>query len=180
MTVTEGISSQAESSNTRYYQSHLSQTLIEKISMIAISESLAMSASTVIQNFKEFAFNTILTKLPTNMRWYEYSFKKGKMSFITQNFDPLNTIVILDGRTQTTIRNHFQRYSRQARSRVRHVQIINLLDVQSHEYKTLKRYWNLRSSIFKLKLNQSGSVCSNKIVVNSVINNFNIRLFICT
>ena len=53
------------------------------------------------------------------MSWDEYGFKKGKMSFIAQDFDSLKVITILDGRTQATIRNHFLRYSRQDRNRVK-------------------------------------------------------------
>lgn len=41
------------------------------------------------------------------------------MSFIAQDFDSRKIIAILDGRTQVTIRNHFLRYSRQVRSRVK-------------------------------------------------------------
>ncbi|RSI80617.1 Transposase [Streptococcus mitis] len=50
------------------------------------------------------------------MSWNKYSFKKGKMSFIAQDFDSNKILVILDGRTQATIRNHFLRYSRQVRN----------------------------------------------------------------
>ena len=53
------------------------------------------------------------------MSWDEYSFKKGKMSFIAQDFDSKKIVTILDGRTQATIRNHFLRYSSQVRSRVK-------------------------------------------------------------
>ncbi|WP_161800917.1 transposase, partial [Streptococcus pseudopneumoniae] len=48
-----------------------------------------------------------------------YSFKKGKMSFIAQDFDSRKIVTILDGRTQVTIRNHFLRYSGKMRSRVK-------------------------------------------------------------
>ena len=41
------------------------------------------------------------------------------MSFIAQDFDSRKIVAILDGRTQATIRNHFLRYSRQVRSRVK-------------------------------------------------------------
>ncbi len=41
------------------------------------------------------------------------------MSFIAQDFDSRRILAILDGRTQATIRNHFLRYSRQVRSRVK-------------------------------------------------------------
>ncbi|MGQ7387945.1 transposase, partial [Streptococcus suis] len=53
------------------------------------------------------------------MRWDEYAFKKGKMSFIAQDFNSLNVIAILEGRTQATIRNHFLRYPRKVRDQVR-------------------------------------------------------------
>ena len=53
------------------------------------------------------------------MSWDEYSFKKGKMSFLAQDFDSLTILAILDGRTHATIRNHFLRYSRQVRNRVK-------------------------------------------------------------
>ena len=97
----------------------IAQKLIEKISMTAIAESLAVSTSTVIRKLKEFKFKTDLSYLPTHMSWDEYSFKKGKMSFIAQDFDSRRIIAILDGRTQATIRNHFLRYSRQVRNGVR-------------------------------------------------------------
>ena len=87
--------------------------------MTAIAESLSISTSTVIRKLKEFKFKTDLSSLPTHMSWDEYGFKKGKMSFIAQDFDSRKIVAILDGRTQVTIRNHFLRYSRQVRSRVK-------------------------------------------------------------
>lgn len=87
--------------------------------MTAIAESLSVSTSTVIRKLKEFKFKTDLSFLPTHMSWDEYSFKKGKMSFIAQDFDSRKIVVILDGRTQVTIRNHFLHYSSQVRSRVK-------------------------------------------------------------
>ena len=45
------------------------------------------------------------------------------MSFIAQDFDFRKIIAILDGRTQSTIRNHFLRYSRQVRN---HVKVITM------------------------------------------------------
>ena len=87
--------------------------------MIAIAESLSVSTSTVIRKLKEFEFKTNLNYLPEHMSWDEYNFKKGKMSFIAQDFDSLKIVTILDGRTQATIRNHFLRYSRQVRNQVK-------------------------------------------------------------
>ncbi|WP_049548974.1 ISL3 family transposase, partial [Streptococcus pseudopneumoniae] len=97
----------------------ITQKLIEKVPMTAIAESLSVSTSTVIRKLKEFKFKTDLSFLPTHMSWDEYSFKKGKMSFIAQDFDSRKIVAILDGRTQVTIRNHFLRYSRKVRSRVK-------------------------------------------------------------
>ncbi len=89
----------------------ITQKLIEKVPMTAIAESLSVSTSTVIRKLKEFEVKSDLNHLPEHMSWDEYSFKKGKMSFIAQDYD--------NGRTQATIRNHFLRYSRQVRSRVK-------------------------------------------------------------
>ena len=97
----------------------IAQNLIEKVPMTAIAESLADSTSTVIRKLKEFEFKTNLNYLPTHMFWDEYSFKKGKMNFIAQDFDSLKIVTILDGRTQATIRNHLLRYSRQVRNGVK-------------------------------------------------------------
>ena len=97
----------------------ITQKLIEKVPMTTIAESLSVSTSTVIRKLKEFKFKTDLSFLPTHMSWDEYSFKKGKMSFIAQDFDSRKIVAILDGRTQVTIRNHFLRYSSQVRSRVK-------------------------------------------------------------
>lgn len=87
--------------------------------MTAISESLSVSTSTVIRQLHKFKFKTDLNHLPEHMSWDEYSFKKGKMSFIAQDYDTRKILAILDGRTQATIRNHFLRYSRQVRNSVK-------------------------------------------------------------
>ena len=97
----------------------ITQKLIEKVPMTAIAESLSVSTSTVIRKLKEFEFKSDLNHLPEHMSWDEYSFKKGKMSFIAQDYDTRKIVAILDGRTQATIRNHFLRYSRQVRSCVK-------------------------------------------------------------
>ena len=97
----------------------ITQKLIEKVPMTAIAESLSVSTSTVIRKLKEFEVKSDLNHLPEHMSWDEYSFKKGKMSFIAQDYDTRKIVAILDGRTQATIRNHFLRYSRQVRSRVK-------------------------------------------------------------
>ena len=40
------------------------------------------------------------------------------MSFIAKDFDKLNIITVLEGRTQAIIRNHFLRYDRAVRCQV--------------------------------------------------------------
>ena len=97
----------------------ITQKLIEKVPMTVIAESLTVSTSTVIRKLKEFNFKSDLNYLPNHMSWDEYGFKKGKMSFIAQDFDSRKIVAILDGRIQVTIRNHFLRYSSQVRSRVK-------------------------------------------------------------
>ena len=91
--------------------------------MTAITETLSVSTSTVIRKLKEFEFKSDLNHLPEHMSWDEYSFKKGKMSFIAHDYDTRKIVAILDGRTQATIRNHFLRYSRQVRCRVKVITI---------------------------------------------------------
>ena len=41
------------------------------------------------------------------------------MSFIAKDFDKLNIITVLGGRTQAIIRNHFLRYDRSVRCQVK-------------------------------------------------------------
>lgn len=91
--------------------------------MTTITETLSVSTSTVIRKLKEFEFKSDLNHLPEHMSWDEYSFKKGKMSFIAHDYDTRKIVAILDGRTQATIRNHFLRYSRQVRCRVKVITI---------------------------------------------------------
>ena len=126
----------------------ITQKLIEKVPMTTIAESLSVSTSTVIRKLKEFKFKTDLSFLPTHMSWDEYSFKKGLMSFIAQDFDSRKIVAILDGRTQVTIRNHFLRYSRQVRS---HVKVITM-DMFSPYYDIARK---LRFRISRLRLKQS-------------------------
>ncbi|VIS93538.1 transposase [Streptococcus pneumoniae] len=41
------------------------------------------------------------------------------MSFIAQDFEKLNIITVLEGRTQAVIRDHFLKYDRTVRCRVK-------------------------------------------------------------
>ena len=71
-----------------------------------------------------------------------------EMSFIAQDYDTRKILAILDGRTQATIRNHFLRYSRQVRSRVK----VITMDMFSPYYDLAKQ---LRFRISRLRLKQS-------------------------
>ena len=139
----------------------ITQKLIEKVPMTAIAESLSVSTSTVIRKLKEFKFKTDLSFLPTHMSWDEYSLKKGKMSFIAQDFDSRkvrsrvkvitmdmfspyydiarklfpNAKIVLD-------RFHIVQHLSRAMNRLR-IQVMNRFDRKSHGYKALKRYWKL-------------------------------------
>ena len=69
------------------------------------------------------------------------------MSFIAQDFDKLNIITVLEGRTQAIIRNHFLRYDRAVRYQVK----IITMDMFSPYYDLAKQ---LRFRISRLMLKQ--------------------------
>ena len=70
------------------------------------------------------------------------------MSFIAQDFEKLNIITVLEGRTQAIIRNHFVKYDRVVR---RQVKIITM-DMFSPYYDLAKQ---LRFRISRIRLKQS-------------------------
>ena len=96
----------------RIINQKIAQKLIEKTSMTDITHQLSISTSTVIRKLNDLRFNHDFSSLPEIMSWDEYTFTKGKMSFIAQDFEKLTIIAVLEGRTQTVIRNHFLRQSR--------------------------------------------------------------------
>ena len=49
------------------------------------------------------------------------------MSFVAQDFDKLNIIAVLEGRTQAVIRNHFLLYNRTVRCQVKIITMICLV-----------------------------------------------------
>ena len=149
----------------------ITQTLIEKIPITAIAESLSISTSTVIRKLKEFKFKTDLSSLPTHMSWDEYGFKKGKMSFIAQDFDSRKIVAILDGRTQVTIRNHFLRYSRQVRSRVK----VIIMDMFSPYYDIARKLFpNAKIVLDRFHIVQHLSRAMNRVRIQ-IMNQFDRR-----
>ena len=103
----------------RIINQKIAHKLIEKTSMTDIAHQLSISTSTVIRKLNDFHFKHDFSRLPKIMSWDEYAFTKGKMSFIAQDFDNLNIITVLEGRTQAIIRNHFLRYDRVVRCQVK-------------------------------------------------------------
>ena len=65
------------------------------------------------------SFKYDFSRLAKIMSWDEYVFTKGKMSFIAQDFDKLNIITLLEGKTRAIIRDHFLKYDRAVRCRVK-------------------------------------------------------------
>ncbi len=116
--------------------------------MTDIAHQQAISTSTVIRKLNDFHFKHDFSRLPKTMSWDEYSFTKGKMSFITQDFDNLNIITVLEGRTQPIIRNHFLRYDRAVLCQVK----IITMDMFSPYYALAKQ---IRFLISRLRLKQS-------------------------
>lgn len=64
------------------------------------------------------------------------------MSFIAQDFDKLNIITVLEGRTQAIIRNYFLRYDRAVRCRVK----IITMDMFSPYYDLAKQLFRVPKS----------------------------------
>ena len=64
------------------------------------------------------------------------------MSFIEQDFDKLNIITVLEGRTQVIIRNYFLRYDRAVRCRVK----IITMDMFSSYYDLAKQLFHVLKS----------------------------------
>ena len=69
--------------------------------MTNIAHQMIISTSTVIRKHNDFHFKNDFPHLP-----------EMKMNFIAQGFDNLNTITVLEDRTQIVILNHFLCYYR--------------------------------------------------------------------
>ena len=139
---------QERSSNPSYDQSKDCSKVDWKDFYDRYCSSAVYSTSTVIHKLNDFRFNHDFSCLPEIMSWDEYAFTKGKMSFIAQDFKKLNIITVLEGRTQTIIRNYFLRYDRIVRCQVK----IITMDMFSPYYDLAKQ---LRFRISRLRLKQS-------------------------
>ena len=115
--------------------------------MTDIAHQLSSSTSTVIRKLNDFHLKHDFIWLPEIMFCDEYAFTKGKMSFISQDFDKFNIITVLEGRTQAAIWNHSLRYDWAVRCRVK----IITRDIFRLYYDVDKR---LHFRISKLRLKQ--------------------------
>ena len=101
----------------------IAQLLLNRDALTHIASKLAISTSTTYRKLKQFHFQEDYTTLPEILSWDEFSYQKGKLAFIAQDFNTKKIITILDDRRQTTIRNHFFKYSKEARNKVKVVTV---------------------------------------------------------
>lgn len=101
----------------------VAQALVNRQALTHIAQDLAISTSTVHRKLKEFTFKENFSRLPEILSIDEFSYQKGKLAFIAQDFETKKIITILENRTQITIRNHFFRYSKEARNSVKVVTV---------------------------------------------------------
>lgn len=101
----------------------VAQALVNRQALTHIAQDLAISTSTVHRKLREFTFKEDFSRLPEILSIDEFSYQKGKLAFIAQDFETKKIITILENRTQTTIRNHFFRYSKEARNSVKVVTV---------------------------------------------------------
>ena len=101
----------------------VAQALVNRQALTHIAQDLAISTCTVHRKLKEFTFKEDFSRLPEILSIDEFSYQKGKLAFIAQDFETKKIITILENRTQTTIRNHFFRYSKEARNSVKVVTV---------------------------------------------------------
>ena len=132
----------------RIINQKIAQKLIEKTSMTDIDHQLSISTSTVIRKLNDFRFKYDFSRLPQTMSWDKYTFTKGKMSFIAQDFEKVTIIAVLEGRIQPIIRSRFLRYDRAVRCQVK----IITMDMFSPYYNLAKQ---ILFRISRLRLKQS-------------------------
>ena len=124
------------------------QLLLNREALTYIAEKLAFSTSTVYRKLKQFQFKDNFSTLPEVLSWDEFSYQKRKLAFIAQDYNTKKIITILDNRRQTTIRNHFFKYSKEAREGVK----IVTMDMSGNYIPLIML---LRSPVSRLRLKQS-------------------------
>ncbi len=124
------------------------QLLLNREALTHIAEKLAISTSTVYRKLKQFQFKDNYSTLPEVLSWDEFSYQKGKLAFIAQDYNTKKIITILDNRRQTTIHNYFFKYSKEAWEKVK----IITMDMSGNYIPLIML---LRSPVSRLRLKQS-------------------------
>ncbi|VJR95152.1 transposase [Streptococcus pneumoniae] len=146
----------------RIINQKIAQKLIEKISMTDIAHQLSISTSTVIRKLNDFHFKHDFSCLPEIMSWDDCFNREMEMSFIAQDFEKLNIITVLEGRTQAIIRDHFLKYDRAVRCQVK----IITMDMFSPYYDLARQ---LRFQISRLRLKQSPRLFHSRMLKSFLI-----------
>ncbi|SQF28681.1 transposase [Streptococcus pyogenes] len=97
--------------------------MVNRGALTNIAQQSARSSSTVYRKLNQFVIKEDFSKLLEVLSWDGFFYQKGELAFIAQDFESKKIISILDSRRQTTIRNHFFRYSKEARNSVKIVTV---------------------------------------------------------
>ncbi|AXQ79492.1 ISL3 family transposase [Streptococcus chenjunshii] len=97
----------------------ITQLHTEKRTNTDIAKALHISVSAVQRQLELLTFKEDFSRLPEVLSWDEFSYQKGKLAFIAQDFQTKKIMAILDNNRQTTIKNHFLKYSRKGREQVK-------------------------------------------------------------
>ncbi|WP_431770583.1 ISL3 family transposase [Streptococcus gallolyticus] len=103
--------------------SKITQLHTEKLTNSNIAKHLHISVSAVQRKLEQFTFRKDFSKLPKVLSWDEFSYQKGKLAFIAQDFETKKIITVLEDNKQTTIKSYFYKYSRTVREKVKFVTV---------------------------------------------------------
>lgn len=88
----------------------------EKLTNSTIARKNHVSVSNVQRKLDQFTFKEDYSRFPEILSWDEFSKNKGKITFIAQDYKTKKSIAILENNRQTTIKNDFYKYSKEARN----------------------------------------------------------------
>lgn len=101
----------------------ISQPVWAKITQLLSEKRLHISVSTVQRQLNAFTLKENFEVLPEILSWDDFARNKGRLAFIAQDFETMKIVAVLENNRQTTSKNHFYKYSRQAREAVRVVPV---------------------------------------------------------
>ncbi|WP_159716921.1 ISL3 family transposase [Streptococcus halichoeri] len=101
----------------------IAQGLLNRQALTHIAQNLAVSPSTVHRKLKQFSFKEDFSQLPEVLSVDEFSYRKGKLAFIAQDFETRKIVTILENNRQSTIKNYFYKYPRMVREQVKVVTV---------------------------------------------------------